>query len=431
MVLPRLSGRYRGRQWASRFDWERFPDRERHRRHGNSRLCPQVSACQEPRAPRIRNTQSVVDREIDCSAFHWSEGSRFLLYRDGLTIPDPQPAVAGYGPELSNRLFPSSGPYSIDDRPGPGTGRGQLNQPRGIAVATGDGAILVVDMGNGRVERYSSGGSYEATWGGPESDIGFNVTPEGLGPTGIAVGFDGLVYVADTWNHRIVVLNQAGQLVREFGTFADTLDAEDPSVQPGAFFGPRSIATTATEIFVTDTGNERVQVFAPDGTFLRAWGGFGSGPDQLIEPVGIGISPDGRVFVADSGNGRISVFARDGTPLEQWPVAAWSGQQFFEPYLTFDRWGRLYATSAATGSIEVFDLDGTFLISISDGTKEQLEAPVGIASALDGSLLVTDRSIGAVVRVALLPEPEEADISAEASPTVGSPTAAGTPEPEA
>ena len=44
----------------------------------------------------------------------------------------------------------------------------------------------------------------------------------------------------------------------------------------GELFDPsRGVAVADGEIYVTDTGNERVQVFASDGTFLRAFGGFG------------------------------------------------------------------------------------------------------------------------------------------------------------
>ncbi|MCA9858956.1 MAG: 6-bladed beta-propeller, partial [Thermomicrobiales bacterium] len=274
----------------------------------------------------------------------WENGVRYLLFREGIVQPEPETAYAGYGSRLSNQLTPSSGPYGLTDRPGPGSGRGQLNDPRGIAADITSGTTYVVDMGNGRVESYSFDGAFAGSWGGVGGTVDFGRTDDGLGPTGIAIGFDGLIYVADTWNHRVVVLNANGDVVREFGAFGDTADAEDASPEQGFFFGPRAIAVTGDEIYVVDTGNERVQVFSPDGTFLRSWGGMGNGPTQFVEPVGIVVGPDGRVYVADSGNGRISVFQRDGTPIEQWPVQAWQGQAYFEPYLAFDNNGLLYAT---------------------------------------------------------------------------------------
>jgi DNA-binding beta-propeller fold protein YncE len=349
----------------------------------------------------------------------WEDGVRFLLFREGITRPDAEPVAVGYGQRLSQKLFPSTGPYALNERVGTGSGRGQFNQPRGVAVNLGDGTIFVVDSANGRVQRFDASGEFLGAWGGPESSVTFEVTAEGLGPTGIEVGFDGLVYVADTWAHRIVVLNAEGQVVREFGTFGDTVDSPNAEDQPGVFFGPRDVAVTANEIYVVDTGNERVQVFTPDGTFVRSWGGYGTGETQFIEPVGIAIGPDDRVYIADSGNGRISVFARDGTPLAQWTVEAWQGQQYFEPYLAFDQFGRLYATSAGTASVEVFDLEGNHLQSFIDGGGEAFEAPVGIALASDGTMRVSDRNKSAVLQIPVMP-PEVTDVM-EASPVAGSP----------
>jgi len=360
---------------------------------------------------------------------HWEDGVRYLLFREGITLPDPESAVAGYGPRISNQLSPSSGPYSLSDRPGPGAGRGQFDDPRGIAADITTGNTYVVDMGNDRVESFSIDGSFAGSWGGLDSSVNFGTTEDGLGPTGIAVGYDGLIYVADTWNHRVVVLNSNGDAVREFGSFGDTADSPDALLDPGLFFGPRSIAVTGDEIFVVDTGNERVQVFSPDGTFLRSWGGAGNAPNQFVEPVGIVIGPDGRVYVADSGNGRISVFQRDGTPIEQWPVDAWQGQAYFEPYLAFDNNGLLYATSSATGTVEVFDIEGNHLASLDGTGLEQFQRPIGITQGANGQMMVTDASANAVLQFAPIAPPAIEDVPAatpEASP-IASPVAGGSP----
>ena len=194
---------------------------------------------------------------------------------------------------------------------------------------------------------------------------------------------------------------------------------------PGQFFGPRDIATTANEIYVVDTGNERVQVFSPDGTFIRSWGGYGSEPSQFIEPVGIAIGPDDRVYVADSGNGRISVFGRDGTPLAQWPVNAWQGQAYFEPYLAFDQYGTLYATSSGTGTVEMFDIDGNYLGRLADAGTEPMESPIGIALATDNTMKVSDRNISAVMSIPII-APAVPPLE-DATPLAGSPLAPGTP----
>ncbi|MEA2530486.1 MAG: hypothetical protein QOG89_2130 [Thermomicrobiales bacterium] len=358
---------------------------------------------------------------------HWSNGVDFLILRDLDVTAPPESIAVGLNAELANRVFPNTGPFSLVDRAGSGSGRGQFNGPRGIAVAPDSGTTYVVDMGNARVERFDELGQFIGAWGGEDGGVAFERTEAGLGPTGITVSADGqTIYVCDTWNHRIVVLDHSGQMVREIGSFKDTQDSPDPTIDTGFFFGPRDVAVTADEIYVVDTGNERVQVFGLDGTFKRAFGGSGSEPGQLVEPVGIALGPDGRVYVADSGNARIAVFAADGTPLEQWPVDTWSGQQYFEPYLAFDQDGNLYATSSQTGSVEVLDNSGQLVESIQQVGSESLQAPIGITSAPDGSLLITDTRRSAVLRYSapapsLIPENEEIIDELPASPAAATP----------
>ncbi len=336
----------------------------------------------------------------------WLDGIRYLLYRELETPAAAETMTVGLNPELSARRFPNSGPYNLLDRAGAGAGRGQFSNPRGITVSDDGAVTYVVDMGNLRVERFDANGAFIGAWGGEEdATISFGLDPNGqFGPTGIAVGPDGLVYVADTWNHRVVGLDESGAVVREIGqpgTLTNTGD--DPALvttSPGLFFGPRAVTVSADEIYVVDTGNERIQVFGLDGTFRRSWGGKGTAPDQLSEPVGIALGPDGRVYVADSGNGRISVFEPDGRPVAQWPVTAWSGQAgaYFEPYLTFGEDGLLYATSKGTGSVEVIGPDGSLVDSIRTIGSESLQAPVGIGPGREGAILITDTERHAVFR---------------------------------
>src|SRR4029078_9245887 len=97
-------------------------------------------------------------------------------------------------------------------------------------------------------------------------------------------------------------------VVRTFGQFGNNEDSPDPSLNPGSFYGPRGITVYNNEVYVTDTGNERVEVFGLDGTFVRAWGGTGSAPNQLIEPVGITVGYDRHVYPADAADGLRQAF---------------------------------------------------------------------------------------------------------------------------
>lgn len=55
----------------------------------------------------------------------------------------------------------------------------------------------------------------------------------------------------------------------------------------GTLSSPRNVAAGPDGlIYVADSGNHRIQVFDRDGTFVRGWGGFGAAPGQFNEPCG-------------------------------------------------------------------------------------------------------------------------------------------------
>ena len=341
---------------------------------------------------------------------HWQDSIDFLLYRELQTPAVPESVQVGMTSNLSAQVEPSSGPYSLLERVGPGSADGQFDGPRGLSVGP-DGSIYVVDSNNARIERFDPDGNFVAAFGGSASGLQLTISSQGLGPTGIATGADGLIYVADTWGHRVVMLDPSGTVIRTWGTYADNLDSQTAEQNPGGFFGPRGVAVTNDEIYVVDTGNERVEVFGKDGSFKRAFGGNGSAPSQLIEPVGIAVGPDGNIYVADSGNARISIFSPEGAPIAQWPVTAWAGHSYFEPYLAFDEQGLLYATSSATGSVEVIGKDGQLLGTITTSGNQAFKRPTGIALDRDGTLLVSDTGSSAVYRIDPLPVPDVAAVA--------------------
>ncbi|MEJ7761499.1 MAG: flippase activity-associated protein Agl23, partial [Thermomicrobiales bacterium] len=325
----------------------------------------------------------------------WWDGVNFLLYRDGTVEPDAQTVQVAFNQDISRRLFPNSGPFALLDRVGPGSGRGQFSSPRGIAVDPANGTTYLVDSGNLEIDRYDASGTYIGSWGDVEAgssiQLGSFTNAAGTvsGPAGIAVSPDGLVFVADTWSHRVIGIGPDGTIAREIGQPGQQTDTGDDPARlndsPGLFYGPRDVVVYEDEIYVVDTGNERVQVFGLDGTFRRAIGGYGTEPGRLREPVGIAIGPDGLLYVADSDNGRVSVFQTDGTPVTNWPVEAWSGSGYFEPYMAFGPDGNLYLTSKDSGSVEVYDTEGTLIESITVINGIAVDGPVGITATGDGS----------------------------------------------
>ena len=333
----------------------------------------------------------------------WDQGVRFLLYRDMIETSAPRTVVFGYSGQVVSKMTGERPTYRLFDHAGAGSNPGQFNQPRSVAVSPDGSRIFVLDTQNGRIQVFAADtGDLLGIWGDGEGDqVSLALTENGLGPYGMAAGPEGLIYVADTWNHRIVVVDPDGQVVRTFGEFGNNEDSPDPQLNVGTFYGPRGLAIFEDEIYVTDTGNERVEVFGPDGSFRRAWGGTGSEPNQFIEPVGIAVSPNGQVFVADSGNARISIFDTEGNPVAQWAVPEWQNTQFFEPYLVFDQSGLLYTSSPNTSSILVYGPDGVVQDEITDADGVPFQLPAGMAVSATNELYVADRGSSEIYRIDL------------------------------
>lgn len=261
-------------------------------------------------------------------------------------------------------------------------GRAQLTDPKNVAIAP-DGRLYVVEGKAARVTLFNTDGSIALTWGGDGQGDG-----QFKEPWGIAVAPDGNVYVADTWNHRVQYFDPNGKFLGKWGKLGDAKGST--SSDPGIFWGPRAIAVSQSgEVYVTDTGNKRVQVFGLDGTFKRMFGGTGNAPGQFNEEVGLALDPQGNVWVADTWNNRIQKLSPTGEPLLQIPVSGgWQSQAVTnKPYLTVDAQGRVTASFPDQNRLGRWSADGQQLqdISLPGGGS-----PVGVAAAPDGRLLVAD-----------------------------------------
>ena len=72
----------------------------------------------------------------------------------------------------------------------------------------------------------------------------------------------------------------------------------------------------AGNFYVAEYGeNDRIQVFSPEGKWLRQWGGHGYEPGEFLRPRALAIDEQDRLYVADSCNHRIQVFDTQGKLL--------------------------------------------------------------------------------------------------------------------
>jgi tripartite motif-containing protein 71 len=76
--------------------------------------------------------------------------------------------------------------------------------------------------------------------------------------------------------------------------------------------------SSAGDIYVSDTLNDRVQELSPTGKPLLQWGSKGSAPGQFDGPTGLAIDAYGDVYIADTANSRIEKFSPVGHLLAVW-----------------------------------------------------------------------------------------------------------------
>ena len=167
---------------------------------------------------------------------------------------------------------------------------------RGVAVDKDDN-IYVSDSANNCVYKFNKNGELLERVGKKGSGPGeFN------NPRGVAVAGD-RVFVCDRFNHRVQVLTRELQPVKQFGSQGSG---------DGGFNGPDSIAVDREGmLYVSDHGNHRVQVFTRDGQFVYSFGKQGSGKGELNCPRGVWVDAS-YVYVADNRNNRVCVFTKDG-----------------------------------------------------------------------------------------------------------------------
>ncbi len=224
-----------------------------------------------------------------------------------------------------------------------GSGPGQFSHPGGIALDQ-EGNLLVADVTNNRIEKFNPKGEFLSAFGEFGSGLGkFNR------PTGVAVAPNGDIWVVDSLNKRLEHFSSDGKYLSWFpfsGSNAEAIAIDSaghiwvnstilvelaPNGQtlqligqlgtgPARFKTPNGVAIgPGGNVFVCDSTNNNVQVFAPNGEFRRLFGEVGTG--QLKHPDAIAVDGSGTVWVADEGNSRIVAFNQSGEYIGQFGTA--------------------------------------------------------------------------------------------------------------
>ncbi len=128
-------------------------------------------------------------------------------------------------------------------------------------------------------------------------------------PVGIALS-EGRVYVTDTDNDRMAVFSPQGDLLGTGGSQGSA---------PGQFRRPMHMNTGPEgNLFVADMLNHRVQKFSPGGKLLRVYGSKGTGRGEFRQPSGVAVDSEGNLYVTEFMNQRVQKLSPEGDFLHQW-----------------------------------------------------------------------------------------------------------------
>jgi DNA-binding beta-propeller fold protein YncE len=258
-----------------------------------------------------------------------------------------------------------------------GTGAGEFNKPRSLALDRDDN-LYVVDI-TGRVQKFSPDGAYLLSWQMPQTDKGK--------PKGMDRDSDGNIIVVEPHYSRVNHFDPTGKLLTQWGI---------TGTNRGELIFPRSVAVNSHgDLFLSEYGlAERIQHFSARGErFIDSFGVPGNGPGDLNRAEGIGFDSQDHLFVADSCNHRVQVFSADGKYITAFGTPGSGPGEMSYPYdVRIDRAGNRFVCEFGNSRVQIFDAQNKALEILGGAGAEpgQMNNPWAIAFDSRGDLYVAD-----------------------------------------
>jgi len=232
----------------------------------------------------------------------------------------------------------------------------------GIAVDK-SGNVYVGDSGNYKVKKFDAEGRVITQWGSPgQGDGQFSMIH------GLKVGNSGTVYVVDedyrkdTITSRIQKFSPYGQFIGLFERTAPGIDKAGLSVDVTED-DKGNVFVLAIDWIKMERRAQRtvVEKYSPDGQFIAQWGmDAGSEDGQVQIPTAIAIDAKGNVYVLDTGNDRVQKFDSAGKFLLKWGTRGEGEGRFTWPLgIAIDGSGDVYVGDGRT--VQKFTPEGKFL----------------------------------------------------------------------
>lgn len=182
----------------------------------------------------------------------------------------------------------------------------------------------------------------------------YSITGAGAGrmkkPINITLDADGNRFITDTDREQILMYDDEDKFVRAFGVEGQ--------------FKPTDVALLNDEMYVVDIKHHKIQVLSKAfGTVIREFGKAGSKENEFYQPTNIKIGVDGNLYISDTGNYRIQIYSRKGQFIRSIGKAGTGLGNFARPKgVALDRDGRVYVVDAAFNNVQIFGSDGKLLL---------------------------------------------------------------------
>ena len=268
-----------------------------------------------------------------------------------------------------------------------GSGNGEFNDPQGICFNSARTLFWVTDSKNYRVQKFSSSGTYVSQFGAMGSG-----PAKFSAPSGITLS-NGVLAIADSGNNWVQEYGADGYIL-EFGS--------------GVIGASSGLALTGggQNLWIADTANNRLFSFTTDsegveGTWVQTVGSFGTGQVQFNAPHGLAVDRSNNLWVVDSGNNRLQQLSSTGTWLQSIGSKGVGDGQFKAPeFLALDSSGNLWIADTGNNRVEELNDSGTYVSQIGCSTgacaasseNGQFSKPTGIAVDATGNFWVGDCS---------------------------------------
>ena len=275
----------------------------------------------------------------------------------------------------------------------------RFDEPWGL-VRGPEGSLFVAEGADGnRIRRIAPDGGVTTLAGAREGFAdGFGASAAFDTPSSLAVDRFGNLYVADTGNHAIRKVTPQGVVTTLAGNGVAGFRDGDASV--ARFHAPMGVAVDALgRVYVADTWNDRIRIIERDGRVRTLAGGDapgfadGNGDNARFDtPAAVAVAGDGTVWVADTGNRALRRIDGEGSvhtwqPLPPDDSGAMQGRPLS---LAATHDGQLYVGELSTGRILQVARNGTARVLTGTDVGDRFARPSALWLERDGSLLVAD-----------------------------------------